>query len=137
MALQNKPPAAEDTIAAIATAWGEAGIAIVRLSGPAASAVAESLLTLPGPLSDIPPRFMKNTYLLDEKGDVIDQVLVVRFAPPRSYTGEEVVEIHTHGGTLVARKCLELMICGGARHAEPGEFTKRAFLSGRIDLTQA
>ena len=137
MALRNKPPAVEDTIAAIATAWGEAGIAIVRLSGPDASVVAEGLLTLPVPLSDIPPRFMKNTFLLDEKGDVIDQVLVVRFAPPKSYTGEEVVEIHTHGGTLIARKCLELMICRGARHAEPGEFTKRAFLSGRIDLTQA
>lgn len=127
----------KDTIAAIATAWGEAGIAIVRLSGPEARKLADRQLSLAVPLSGTPPRYLRNGYLLDEKGETIDQVLAVWFAPPKSYTGEEVVEIHTHGGTLVAQKCLELLLCRGARLAEPGEFTKRAFLSGRIDLTQA
>ena len=127
----------QDTIAAIATPWGEAGIAIVRLSGPESRTIADRRLSLAEPLSAMAPRLMRNGYLLDEKGEAIDQVLAVWFSPPKSYTGEEVVEIHTHGGTLVAQKCLEILLCGGARHADPGEFTKRAFLSGRIDLTQA
>lgn len=127
----------QDTIAAIATPWGEAGIAVVRLSGPDSRTIADRQLTLADPLSAMAPRHMRNGFLLDEKGEAIDQVLAVWFAPPKSYTGEEVVEIHTHGGTLVAQKCLELLLCRGARHADPGEFTKRAFLSGRIDLTQA
>ena len=127
----------EETIAAIATAWGEAGIAIVRMSGPRSREIADSILSLVFPLSATPPRFLRNGFLLDEKGEPLDQVLAVWFAGPKSYTGEDVVEIHTHGGTLVARKCLDLAVCRGARMAEPGEFTKRAFLSGRIDLTQA
>ena len=126
-----------DIIAAIATAWGEAGIAIVRLSGPGSRILADRRLSLTVPLAGTPPRYLRNGYLIDEKGQAVDQVLAVWFAPPKSYTGEEVVEIHTHGGALVARKCLELLICGGARLADPGEFTRRAFLSGRIDLTQA
>jgi tRNA modification GTPase len=126
-----------DTIAAISTAWGEAGIAIVRLSGAESRKIADGLLSLAVPLSETEPRLMRNGFLLDEKGEALDQILAVWFAPPRSYTGEEVVEIHTHGGALVARKCLDLLLCGGARQADPGEFTRRAFLSGRIDLTQA
>ncbi|MDI9370863.1 MAG: tRNA uridine-5-carboxymethylaminomethyl(34) synthesis GTPase MnmE [Synergistaceae bacterium] len=127
-----------ETIAAIATARGEAGIAIVRLSGPDSLEMAGGVLSLKkNTLKEMPPRRMSNGYLLDEKGEGVDQVLVVWFAAPRSYTGEDVVEIHTHGGTLVASKCLELLICRGARLAEPGEFTKRAFLNGRIDLAQA
>lgn len=126
-----------DTIAAIATAWGEAGIAIVRLSGPESLRMADQVLDLAAPLSETAPRTMRNGFLLDEKRNPIDQVLAVWFAAPKSYTGETVVEIHSHGGTLVANRCLELLLSKGARHAEPGEFTKRAFLSGRIDLTQA
>lgn len=126
-----------DTIAAIATAWGEAGIAIVRLSGPGARKISDRLLSLTVPLAQTPPRYLRNGYLLDENGEALDQVLAVWFTPPKSYTGEEIVEIHTHGGVLVARKCLDLLLCGGARPADPGEFTKRAFLSGRIDLTKA
>lgn len=137
MTPQNHPGLRGDTIAAIATAWGEAGIAVVRLSGPRSRPIADSLLSLATPLSHMPPRLMRNGYLLDEKGEPVDQVLAVWFAGPKSYTGEDVVEIHTHGGALVARRCLDLLLCRGARHAEPGEFTKRAFLSGRIDLTQA
>jgi tRNA modification GTPase len=127
----------EDTIAAIATAWGEAGIAIVRLSGSNSRRIADKTLSLAAPLEETPARSMRIGYLLDENGDPLDQVLAVWFAAPKSYTGEDVVEIHTHGGTLVASRCLEMLICRGARPAEPGEFTRRAFLSGRIDLTQA
>ena len=130
-------PSGWDIIAAIGTAWGEAGIAIVRMSGAGSRKLAGKFLSLAAPLEKTPARFLRNGTLLDEKGNAVDQVLAVWFAPPKSYTGEELVEIHTHGGTLVARKCLDLLLCCGARLAEPGEFTRRAFLSGRIDLTQA
>jgi tRNA modification GTPase len=80
---------------------------------------------------------MRLTFLTDGEGRVLDQILVVRFAAPKSYTGEDVVEIHTHGGTLAAQLCLEGLLRAGARLAEPGEFTKRAFLNGRIDLSQS
>ena len=127
-----RPP---DTIAAISTAWGEAGIAIVRVSGPEAAATARSVLRL-GP-SGLPPREMRLAALLDEAGRPIDQALAVHFPAPHSYTGEDVVEIHTHGGTLVAQLCLEALLRRGVRLAEPGEFTRRAFLNGRIDLSQS
>ena len=125
-----------DTIAAIATAWGEAGVAIVRLSGPDAVPLARTTLRF-GASGFPPPREMRLAALLDDAESVIDQVLVVRFEAPRSYTGEDVVEIHTHGGTLVAQFCLEALLRRGARPAEPGEFTRRAFLNGRIDLSQS
>lgn len=127
----------DDTIASISTAWGEAGIAIVRLSGPQALDIAEKAFRGIKPLKDTPPRYMRNGFLLDERGVPIDEVLGVWFRAPKSYTGEDVVEIHCHGGLLVASKCLELLTAQGARLAEPGEFTQRAFLNGRIDLTQA
>ena len=128
--------ALSDSIAAIATAWGEAGVAIVRLSGPDAVPLARTALRF-GPNGFPPPREMRLAFLLDDRESPIDQVLVVHFAAPRSYTGEDVVEIHTHGGTLVAQLCLEALIRRGARLAEPGEFTRRAFLNGRIDLSQS
>lgn len=127
----------DDTIASISTAWGEAGIAIVRLSGPQALDIADKAFRGIKPLKDTPPRYMRNGFLLDEMGAPIDEVLGVWFRAPKSYTGEDVVEIHCHGGLLVASKCLELLTAQGARLAEPGEFTQRAFLNGRIDLTQA
>lgn len=127
----------EETIAAISTAWGEAGIAIVRLSGPNSRILADEVVQGLIPLAQTPPRFLRNGYLLDEKGVCIDQVLYSWFRSPKSYTGEEMVEISTHGGTLVAQKCLEHLIKKGARLAGPGEFTKRAFLNGKIDLSQA
>ena len=77
------------------------------------------------------------TSLLDADGEVIDRVLAVKFTAPHSYTGEDTVEVHTHGGSFIARRCLELAIVNGARLAEPGEFTRRAFENGRIDLAQA
>jgi tRNA modification GTPase len=127
----------EDTIAAISTAWGEAGIAVVRLSGPEAVTIAEQVFEGIVPLSQTPPRYMRNGFIKDQSGNSLDKVLSVWFRAPKSYTGEDVAEIHCHGGTLIAQRCLELLLCAGARHAEPGEFTKRAFLNERIDLAQA
>jgi tRNA modification GTPase len=134
----------QDTIAAISTAWGESGIAIVRVSGEDACEIAAKILMTPEPLNKMETRKMQLANLLDkplidEKNarDILDNVLVVRFASPKSYTGEDIVEIHTHGGSLVSQLCLELLVRAGARIAEPGEFTKRAFLNGRIDLSQA
>lgn len=127
----------EDTIAAISTAWGEAGIAVVRLSGPEAVQIVDRIFSGVSPLSETPPRYMRNGSLIDPKGESLDKVLAVWFRSPKSFTGEDVAEIQCHGGTLVARTCLELCVSHGARHAEPGEFTRRAFVNGRIDLTQA
>ena len=128
---------ATDTIAALSTAWGEAGVAIVRLSGPASVALAETVVRFSSGRGFPPPRTMGLASLVDDSELIIDQVLAVHFPTPKSYTGEDVVEIHTHGGTLVAQICLESLIRRGARLAEPGEFTKRAFLNGRIDLSQS
>ena len=125
--------ASVDTIAAISTALGHSGIAVVRISGPDAVNVARRLVKR----QDFPEHArMYLTSLLDD-GKVIDRVLVVKFAAPHSYTGEDIVEIHTHGGSLIARTCLELAVKNGARLAEPGEFTRRAFINERIDLSQA
>ena len=128
--------AGSDTIAAISTAWGEAGIAVVRVSGPDAVSLARGVLRF-GPSGFPPPREMRLAALLDENGEPVDQVLAVHFAAPRSYTGEDVVEVQTHGGSLVAQTCLRSLLRRGARIAEPGEFTRRAFLNGRMDLSQA
>ncbi|MBQ9432679.1 MAG: tRNA uridine-5-carboxymethylaminomethyl(34) synthesis GTPase MnmE [Synergistaceae bacterium] len=123
-----------DTIAAISTALGHSGIAVVRISGLDAVNVAHKLVKR----QDFPEAGrMYLTSLCDSDGRVIDRVLAVRFARGKSYTGEDVIEIHTHGGSLVARTCLELAVRNGARMAEAGEFTRRAFLNGRIDLAQA
>lgn len=128
--------APSDTVAAISTAWGEAGIAVVRVSGSCAVPLAQSILRF-GPKGFPPPRTMRLAALLDGADNAIDQVLAVHFPGPHSFTGEDVVEVHTHGGTLVAQLCLEGLLRRGARMAEPGEFTRRAFLNGRMDLSQA
>lgn len=130
--------AKESTIAAIATAPGEAGIAIVRLSGPKAGALALAQFTpFSGTKETISPRTFRLGVFQDGTGQPLDQVLFVLFAAPRSYTGEEVAELHCHGGTLAAKLVLAELFTLGARPAEPGEFTRRAFLNGRIDLAQA
>ena len=121
-----------DTIAAIATAPGRGAIGIVRVSGPRLSRLIEGVTG-----RELPPRLAVLCEFRDAGGLLIDQGLAIRFPAPRSYTGEEILELHGHGGPTVLRlvltRCLEL----GARVAEPGEFTKRAFLNGRIDLAQA
>ena len=125
-----------DDIAAISTAWGNSGIAIVRVSGDNSWEVALSCVRLHSG-APLRPRVARNASLLDESGEVIDDILVLPFRAPHSYTGEDVIELHCHGGSLVASRCLELMLSAGARPALPGEFTRRAFENGRLDLSQA
>lgn len=127
----------EDTIVAVSTAWGEAGIAILRLSGPDSVALADSLFKAREKLTASPARSMRYGHILDREGAFVDEVLAVRFEAPRSYTGEEMAEIHCHGGSMSAQHAIERLLELGARLAEPGEFTRRAFLNGRIDLAQA
>ena len=125
---------AESTVAAISTALGEGGIAIIRVSGPRAVQISTKILKRKN--FDIPGKLYL-TSLIDESENILDRVLAVYFKAPHSYTGEDIVEIHTHGGIFIARLCLELLLKNGAVLAQPGEFTRRAFINGRIDLSQA
>ncbi len=145
----------EDTICAIATPAGEGGIGIIRISGPGTLSVIEKIVRL---RSGLPPREVSShtlhladilppalpshsdapaTRLTRPDRDVIDEALVAFMKGPRSFTGEDVVEIHCHAGNVVLRLVCEACLTAGARLAEPGEFTKRAFLNGRLDLSQA
>lgn len=131
------PTSVTETIAAISTPPGRGGIGIVRLSGPEAAGIAVKLVRLKGPLEHAHARLAD---VLDAEGSEatrIDEALVTCFAAPRSYTGEDLVEIATHGSPVVLDLLLRRAIELGAQLAEPGEFTQRAFLSGRLDLTQA
>jgi tRNA modification GTPase len=129
----------EDTIAAIATPIGEGGVAIVRVSGPDAERVAKEIfLRSGGRNGHLRSHTLHHGVVRKpETGEIVDEVLLALMRKPRSYTGEDVVEVHCHGGPFVVRQVLELILSRGARHAEPGEFTKRAFLNGRMDLAQA
>ncbi len=128
-----------DTIAAIATAMTNSGIGIIRISGEEAVEVADKMIRLKSSekkLADCKSHTIHYGFAVD--GDeVIDEVMVFLMLAPKSYTREDTVEIDCHGGTLVMTRILELVLKSGARPAEPGEFTKRAFLNGRIDLAQA
>ncbi len=127
-----------DTIAAIATALSPAGINIIRISGENAFAVTASVFRSARgkEFSTIPSGTV--TYgFIEYDGEVIDEVMMIKMAAPHTYTREDVTEIHTHGGILVTKRVLEAVLSCGARLAESGEFTKRAFLNGRIDLSQA
>lgn len=123
-----------DTIAAIATSSGRGGIGVLRLSGPEAQPIAERLITLRNPLQ---PGRVRYSLLFDDTGQRIDDAIVTLFRAPHSYTGEDVVEIATHGSPVVLEWVLSAAVQAGARLARPGEFTERAFLRGRLDLTQA
>ena len=123
---------ARDTIAAIATAAGRGGIGIVRVSGPAAPAIARRLL---GRLPE--PRRATQSSFRDVQGNLIDEGIALFFPAPRSYTGEAVLELHGHGGPVVMQSVLGACLDAGARLAQPGEFTRRAFLEGKLDLAQA
>jgi tRNA modification GTPase len=129
----------EDTIAAVATPPGEGGVAIVRLSGPDAERIArEIFLRSGGKNGALRSHVLHRGTLRDpESGAILDDALAVLMRRPKSYTGEDVVELHCHGGRLVTRRVLEAALARGARQAEPGEFTQRAVLNGRIDLAQA
>ena len=126
----------EDTIAAISTPMGEGALAVIRLSGPDALSV--FALSFRGAIS--PAKFVPRRVVFGEIHDragKVDEVLATYFRAPNSYTGEDVVEISCHGGVLVTRRVLDLLLADGARMANPGEFTQRAFLNGKMDLTQA
>lgn len=130
---------AEDTISAVATALGEGSIGIVRISGPQALAVGEALFCAASGrhLGAYSANTLVYGHVYDADGSLVDEVLAVYMRAPRSYTAEDVVEIQCHGGVQPLQKILQLTFGAGARPAEAGEFTKRAFLNGRIDLTQA
>ncbi|CAI2717414.1 tRNA uridine-5-carboxymethylaminomethyl(34) synthesis GTPase MnmE [Nitrospina watsonii] len=130
----------DDTIAAIATPLGDGGIHIVRISGPDAWPIACQLFrpAPPQTLETIEPLKVAFGHIHDPAtGRILDEVLLTRFVKPHSYTSEDVVEIHGHGGAFVATRILQGVLDQGARLALPGEFTRRAFLHGRLDLTQA
>ena len=128
-----------ETIAAIATALSASGIGIIRISGPESRAIAGRIYRSKGGKKDIRkvPSHTINYGFIQDGEETIDEVLVMVMDGPRSYTGEDTVEIDCHGGVLAMRKILDTVIKYGARPAQPGEFTKRAFLNGRIDLSQA
>ena len=124
----------EDTIAAIATAIGEGGIGIVRISGEEALNIAEKVFKG----KKLEDKVLTYGHIKDNfTGELVDEVMTVYMKGPRSYTAEDVVEIQCHGSVVSLRKILALVLKNGARLAEPGEFTKRAFLNGRLDLSQA
>ena len=125
-----------DTIAAIATPPGEGGVAVVRLSGPDARRIGTEILSR-GDVDWESHRLYYGKVRDPDGGSVVDEVMFAFLREPRSYTGEDTVEIHCHGAPVVIRQVLGLALACGARHAEPGEFTKRAFLNGRLDLAQA
>ncbi|NTU43378.1 MAG: tRNA uridine-5-carboxymethylaminomethyl(34) synthesis GTPase MnmE, partial [Nitrospirales bacterium] len=130
----------DDTIVAISTPLGEGGIGIIRLSGGDAIAIADRLfLSLSGKkLSEAKSHTISHGFIVDPgSGERVDEVLVSVMRAPRTYTREDVVEINCHGGMLPLRTILQLVAHEGCRHATPGEFTQRAFLNGRIDLSQA
>ena len=127
----------DDTIAAISTPIGEGGIAIIRVSGPNALTVADRIFhSRDGRVTEFPSHTL-HFGTIGRNGEMIDQVMLGVLRTPRTYTKEDTIEINCHGGVLTARKILALCLQSGARIAEPGEFTKRAFLNGRLDLTQA
>ena len=128
----------KDTIAAIATAMTNSGIGIVRISGPEAFDIIQKIYTGKNEkiFSKIESHTIHYGYITDGE-ETIDEVLVMIMRGPKSFTGEDTVEINCHGGVYVVKRVLETVIKYGARPAEPGEFTKRAFLNGKMDLSQA
>jgi tRNA modification GTPase len=130
----------DDTIAAIATPLGEGGLAVVRLSGPQALAAADKSFQPAGKNSVKPSAATSHTIQYGKivrGGKTVDEVLLAVLRAPRTFTREDTVEITCHGGILPAKLILDTLLENGARLAEPGEFTRRAFLNGRIDLAQA
>ena len=125
-----------DTIVAISTAIGNSGIGIIRLSGENCFDIIKKIFKAKGKEVNIKPNTINYGYIVD-RDEIIDEVLVSFFKSPKSFTMENMCEINSHGGIIIMNRILEICIKNGARLAEPGEFTKRAFLNGRIDLSQA
>ncbi|UVJ15852.1 tRNA uridine-5-carboxymethylaminomethyl(34) synthesis GTPase MnmE [Staphylococcus aureus] len=127
-----------DTITCISTPMGEGAIGIVRLSGPQAVEIADKLYKGKHLLNDVPSHTINYGHIIDpESKEVVEEVMVSVLRAPKTFTREDIIEINCHGGILTINRVLELTMTYGARMAEPGEFTKRAFLNGRIDLSQA
>lgn len=127
-----------DTITSISTPMGEGAIGIVRLSGPQAVEIADILYKGKHLLNDVPSHTINYGHIIDpESKEVVEEVMVSVLRAPKTFTREDIIEINCHGGLLTINRVLELTMTYGARMAEPGEFTKRAFLNGRIDLSQA
>lgn len=127
-----------DTITSISTPMGEGAIGIVRLSGPQAVEIADKLYKGKHLLNDVPSHTINYGHIIDpESKEVLEEVMVSVLRAPKTFTREDIIEINCHGGILTINRVLELTMTYGARMAEPGEFTKRAFLNGRIDLSQA
>src|SRR5438477_10074737 len=135
--LRSTSSGGDETIAAISTPAGEGAIALVRVSGAKAIAVAEKIFRG----KELPSRFASHVQhlgeIVTESGGLIDEAMMSIHRAPASYTGEDIVEVSCHGGTLITAKVLEACLRAGARGARPGEFTERAFLNGKMDLTQA
>jgi len=131
----HQPYVPGETIAAIATPLGEGGVAIVRISGNEAFEVAAKIFS--GPIHTYKSHTAHYGQIHDSRGAHVDDVLVLVMRGRRSYTGEDTVEVHCHGGSLITRHVLEVILTAGARAARPGEFTFKAFMNGKIDLAQA
>ena len=131
----HRPYMKGETVAAVATPPGEGGVAIVRISGDQAVTVAEKVFK--GPVRSFKSHTLHFGKIVDSAGEIVDEVLIVVMKAPNSYTGEETVEIHCHGGSLITRRVLQVVLEAGARAALPGEFTFKAFMNGKIDLAQA
>ena len=127
----------EDTITAIATPSGVGAISIIRISGPLSLETADKIFKGKAKLADSDSHTIHYGKILDENGDFIDDVLVSIFRNPNSYTGEDSIEISTHGNPLISKKIIDVLLENNIRLAEPGEFTKRAYLNNRLDLAQA
>lgn len=127
----------EHTIAAISTPVGVGGISVIRISGSNAFSVAKSMFKSKTPFESIKSHTVTYGTVQDEKGNTLDHVLLLKMQAPKTYTGEDTVEIHCHGGIYVTKKILAMAYANGAHPAQPGEFTKRAFVNGHIDLMEA
>ncbi len=127
----------EDIIVALATPPGEGAISVIRLSGENCFSVADKIFTGKTKLADAKPNTINYGKIVNSEGEIIDDVLVSVFRAPHSYSGEDAVEISTHGNPFIVEKVISLLLEAGARLAEPGEFTMRAFLNGKMDLAQA
>jgi tRNA modification GTPase len=135
MKFVHRPYDPQETIAAVATAPGEGGIAVIRISGKNALLIADQIFSAKA--SNYQSHTAHFGKILDASKKIVDEVLLLPMHGPKSYTGEDTIEIHCHGGALITRRVLERVLEAGARPAQPGEFTFRAFINGKLDLSQA
>src|ERR1700679_511056 len=124
-----------ETIAAITTPPGEGGVAVIRFSGNDAIGVADQIFS--GPVRSYQTHTAHLGKVIDSEGNVVDEAIALVMKNPRSYTGEDTVEIHCHGGSLITKRVLQTILEAGARAALPGEFTFKAYMNGKLDLAQA